>query len=80
MKSEKQTAKNVYPVYYYKWAAVWLAAAAAIIIVIVLEEAPVDPLDPYEPFPDDPNIQLNSEKRYLIESYESEITFELKGI
>ncbi|WP_343615507.1 hypothetical protein [Flavobacterium sp.] len=79
MKSYKQTAKDVYPVYYYKWAAVWLAAAAAavIIIVIVLEEVvPVDPLDPSEPFPDN----TNSEKRYLIDDYQSEVTFGLKGI
>lgn len=89
MKSEKQTAKNVYPIYYYKWAAVWLAAAAAaiIIIIILVEEVvpfepldPFDPSDPTEPFPDDPNNQLNSEKKYLINDYQSEITFELKGI
>ncbi|MBF4472905.1 hypothetical protein [Flavobacterium sp. HJJ] len=82
MQSEKQSSRYVVPKYVYKWAAVWLAAAAVLIIVIVLEEAPVDPLptDPSEPFPDDSTEQIRPEKRYLVEDYQSDITFELKGI
>ncbi|KAF2080213.1 hypothetical protein [Flavobacterium sharifuzzamanii] len=83
IKSEKQTSKNVMPDYYYKWAAVWIAAAAVLIIVIVAQEAPLEPIDefePFEPFPDEANSQLSSEKRYLMDDYQSEITFELQGI
>ncbi|MDP5197982.1 hypothetical protein [Flavobacterium sp. DG2-3] len=81
--SGKQTSKIVMPDYYYKWAAVWIAAAAVLIIVIVAQEAPLLPVDefePFEPFPDDANSQLSSEKRYLMDDYQSEITFELEGI
>lgn len=83
IKSEKQTSKIVMPDYYYKWAAVWIAAAAVLIIVIVAQEAPLIPVDefePLEPFPDEANSQLSSEKRYLMDDYQSEITFELEGI
>ena len=58
------------PDYYYKWAAVWIAAAAVLIIVIVAQEAPLIPVDefePLEPFPDEANSQLSSEKRYLMD-------------
>lgn len=88
IKSEKQTSKQTYPVYYYKWAAVWIAAAAIIIIVMIVPPLYEVPLDPNDPFPVDPNDpfledsinQTNLEKNYFIESYQSEITFELEGI